>query len=97
MGLQMQNDEENVFTKILVLFKMESIFIAYALRSKYISNFKPRDIHYILRSEWKIVVQYQVSNFSALSWREEVTFWWVNDLYLVLEQHELDIHSASYI
>jgi len=96
MGLQMQNDEENVFTKILVLYKMESIFIAYALRSKYISNFKLRYIHYILRSEillfkikWAIIDLY--------SWPEQVTFWWVDDVYFVLEQQELDIHSASYI
>ena len=65
MGLHMQNDEENVLTKIVVLYKMESIFISSVLCSKYISNFKLRDIHYIFRSEillfnikWTIIQPY---------------------------------------
>ena len=69
MGLHMQNDKENVFTKMLVLYKMESIFIAYVLRSKYIYIFKLRYIHYILRSDrllfnikWAIIQLYHGKN-----------------------------------
>ena len=65
MGLQMQNG----LTKNEVLFKIESIFIAYVLRSKYISNFKLRYIHSIFRSErlllnikWAIIQPYYGEN-----------------------------------
>ena len=38
-----------------------------------------------------------MSNFSAISWREQVTFWWDDDdVFIVLDQHaELDFYSAS--
>ena len=47
--------------------------------------------------EWVIVVQHQLSNFSAISWREQVHFKWDDDeVPSVLGQHaELDIVSAS--
>ena len=40
---------------------------------------------------------HQMSNFSAISWREQVTFWWDdNDFRFVLDQHtELDFYSAT--
>ena len=44
-----------------------------------------------------IVVQSQLSNFSAISWREQVNFQWDNDeVRFVLDQYGLlDFHSAS--
>jgi hypothetical protein len=40
-----------------------------------------------------------MSNSSAISWREQVTFWWDDDndnVQIVLDQHsKLDIYSAS--
>ena len=44
-----------------------------------------------------IVVQHQLSNFSAISWREQVIFQWDDDeVHFVLDQHaELDFYSAS--
>ena len=48
-------------------------------------------------SEWVIVVQRQLSNFTAISWREQVNFQWDDDeVRFVLDQHaELDGNSAS--
>jgi hypothetical protein len=45
-----------------------------------------------------IVAQRQLSNFSAISWREQVNFQGDdNDIYFVLDQHAwLDFHSASF-
>jgi hypothetical protein len=38
----------------------------------------------------------QFSNFSAISWREQVNFQWNDEVRLVLDQHaELDFYSAS--
>jgi hypothetical protein len=35
--------------------------------------------------------------FSAISWREQVTFWWVDDVCLVLDQHaDLDFHRLAH-
>jgi hypothetical protein len=47
--------------------------------------------------EWAIVVNLQFSNFSAISWREQVNFPWDDDdVRFVLDQHaELDFNSAS--
>jgi hypothetical protein len=44
-----------------------------------------------------IVVSRQFSNFSAISWREQVNFQWDDDeARFVLDQHvELDLYSAS--
>ena len=45
-----------------------------------------------------IVVYGQFSNFSAISWREQVNFQWNDDtVRFVLDQHaaELDLYSAS--
>ena len=44
-----------------------------------------------------IVVQRKLSNFSAISWREQVNFKWDDDeVRFVLDQHaELDFYSAS--
>jgi hypothetical protein len=37
-----------------------------------------------------------MSNFSAISWREQVTFWLDGDVRFVLDQYaELDFYSAS--
>ena len=48
---------------------------------------------------WVIVVYYkcQFSNFSAISWQEQVNFQWHDDeVCFVLDQHaELDFYSAS--
>jgi hypothetical protein len=46
---------------------------------------------------WVIVVQRQLCNFSAISWREQVNFEWDDDEgRFVLDQHaELDFYSAS--
>ena len=48
-------------------------------------------------SEWVSIVLLQFSNFSAISWREEVNFQWDDDeVCFVLDQHaELDYYSAS--
>jgi hypothetical protein len=48
-------------------------------------------------SEWVSVVYRQPSNFSAISWREQVNFQWDdNDVRFVLDQHaELDFFSAN--
>ena len=48
-------------------------------------------------SKWVIVVKRQFSNFSAISWREQVNFQWYDDEgRFVLDQHaELDFYSAS--
>jgi hypothetical protein len=32
-----------------------------------------------INSQWVIVVEWQMSNFWAISWREQVTFWWDDD------------------
>jgi hypothetical protein len=47
--------------------------------------------------EGVIIVKRQLSNFSAISWREQVNFQWDDDeVHLVLDQHaELDFYSAS--
>ena len=47
--------------------------------------------------EWVIIVLCQFSNFSAISWREQVNFQWDDDeVCLVLDQHvELDVFSDS--
>ena len=38
--------------------------------------------------EWAIVVQHQLSNFSAISWWEQVYFQWNDDeVYFVLDKH----------
>jgi uncharacterized membrane protein len=44
-----------------------------------------------------IVVQRKLSNFSAISWREQVNFQWDDDeVRFVLDQHaDLDFYSAS--
>jgi hypothetical protein len=42
----------------------------------------------------------QMSNFSAISWQEQVTFWWDydDDVRFVLDQHaDLDFYSASWL
>ena len=45
-------------------------------------------------SEW-VIVQCQVSNFSAISWQEQVAFWWEDVHIFILDQHgELDFYSA---
>jgi len=36
-----------------------------------------------------IVVQRQVSNFSAISWGNKVPFWWDDDVCFALEWHAL--------
>ena len=48
-------------------------------------------------SKWVIVVLSQFSNFSAISWWEQVNFQWDDDeVRFVLDQHtELDFYSAS--
>jgi hypothetical protein len=50
-------------------------------------------------SEWVIVALRQFSNFSAISWREQVNLQWDDnddEIHFVLDQHaELDFHSAS--
>jgi hypothetical protein len=39
-------------------------------------------------SEWVIVAQHQLSNFSVISWREQVNFQWDDEeFYFVLDQH----------
>ena len=56
-------------------------------------------------SGWVIVVKRQMSNFLAISWREQATFWWDDDddeeeeeedkVRFVLDQHaEFDLFSA---
>ena len=49
------------------------------------------------KSEWVIVVQRQFSNFSTISWREQVNFQWDDDeVRVVLDKHaEFDFYSAS--
>jgi hypothetical protein len=48
-------------------------------------------------SEWVIVVLRQFSNFSAISWWEQINFQWDDgEVRIVLDQHaELDFNSAS--
>ena len=47
--------------------------------------------------QWAIVVYRQLSNFSAISWREQVNFQWDNDeIRFLLDQHAgLDFYSGS--
>ena len=69
-----------------------ALFIKVNVKSQFLCifcNFKvnfpivPVDVY-----EWVIVVQCQVSNFSAISWREQFTFWWDDeDASFVLDQH----------
>ena len=41
-----------------------------------------------VKSEWVIVVKCQLSNFSAISWWEQVNFQWnYDEVYIVLDQH----------
>ena len=53
-------------------------------------------IHLIWLSEWVSVLR-QFSNFSAISWREQVNFQWGDDdVCFVLDQHaELDFYIVS--
>ena len=49
-------------------------------------------------SEWVIVAlsHCQMCNFSAISWRGQVIYWWDHDVGFVLDQHAyLDFCSAS--
>jgi hypothetical protein len=48
-------------------------------------------------SEWVIVVQSQLNNFAAMSWREQVNFQWDDDeVCFVQDQHALlDFYIAS--
>ena len=47
-------------------------------------------------SEWVIVVQRQLSNFSAISWREQINFQWDDEVRFVIDQHAyLDLYCAS--
>ena len=48
-------------------------------------------------SEWVIVAEHQLSNFTAISWWKQVSFQWDDDeVHFVLDQHaELDFYSAS--
>jgi hypothetical protein len=48
-------------------------------------------------SEWVIFALRQLSNFSAISWREQVNFQWDDDeVRFVLDEHaELDFYRAS--
>jgi hypothetical protein len=52
---------------------------------------------YTSLSEWVIVAQHQLSNFSPILWREQVNFQWDdNEVRFALDQHaELDFYSAS--
>ena len=56
---------------------------------------------YYLENIWVnegiIVVQHQMSNFSAIPWQEHVEFWWDDDdIRFVLDQHaKLDFYSVS--
>ena len=45
-------------------------------------------------SDWVIVVELQVSNSSAISWREQAMFWWDDDyVHFVLDQQaEFDFY-----
>ena len=58
-------------------------------------------LYCIIMHEWVIVVQRQLSNFSAIPWWEQVNFQWEEDddddeVHFVLDQHaELDFCSAS--
>jgi hypothetical protein len=49
------------------------------------------------KKEWVSDSWHQMSNFSALSWREQVTFWWDDyDFLFVVDQHtESDFYSAT--
>jgi hypothetical protein len=46
--------------------------------------------------DWVIVVQRQFSNYSAISWQEQVIFQWDDDeVRFVLDQHaDLDLYNA---
>ena len=50
----------------------------------------------IIMSEW-LLFNAKISNFSAISWREQVNFQWDDDgVHFVLDQHAwLDFYSAS--
>ena len=50
-----------------------------------------------IHSEWVIVALCQLSNFSAISWQEQINFQWNDDkVPFVLDQHtELDFYSAT--
>jgi hypothetical protein len=53
---------------------------------------------FIEESESEIIVWCQMSNFSAISRREQVTFWWDDndDVLFILDLYaEMDLHSAS--
>ena len=60
-------------------------------------KFFPSHIFSSETSEWVIVALRQLSNFSAISWREQVNFHWDDDeVRFVLNQlAELDFNSAS--
>jgi hypothetical protein len=47
------------------------------------------------RSEWVIITLRQLSNFSTISWREQVNFQWDDDkVRFVLDLHaQLDVYS----
>ena len=36
-----------------------------------------------------------MSNFSAISWREQATFWWVDVRFVLEKNAELNFYSAS--
>ena len=50
-------------------------------------------------SEWVIVVKCQMSNVSAISWGEQVTFWWDDDdevpLFVLEQQAPLYFYSGN--
>jgi hypothetical protein len=43
--------------------------------------------------EWVIVVKCQMSHFSAISWPEQITFWWGDDDYIHFVPDQLDQHA----
>ena len=54
----------------------------------YLQMFIDMYIHHLLYSEQVIIAQLQLSNFSAMSWQEQVTFLLNdNDVRFVLDQH----------
>ena len=69
----------------------ELIFILFVWKSKIATTAD------LFQMEWMIVVQCQFSNFSAISWREQVNFQRDDDeVRSVLDQHaEMDFYSAS--
>jgi hypothetical protein len=74
---------KEIFTETIKFKKLQILF-EWSLDDRCQTNFVT-----LQSNKWMIIVQRQVSNFSAtgISWREQDTFWWgEGDIRFVLDQ-----------